>query len=65
MFTARVALSQEGGTKCPTARKSCAHPTFLTFTPPHTPRGPLSAMATLGHRRLMTRSRLVTPCDPL
>eukprot|EP00966_Prymnesium_polylepis_P146482 3383062-Prymnesium_polylepis.1 len=49
MFTAQVA-SEPGGTKYATARKGwcAAHPTFLTFTPPHTPRGPLSAMATLG-----------------
>eukprot|EP00966_Prymnesium_polylepis_P286117 6609019-Prymnesium_polylepis.1 len=46
MFTARVA-SEPGGRMCATARKvGVQHPTFFTFTPPLTPRGPLSAMAT-------------------
>eukprot|EP00966_Prymnesium_polylepis_P083781 1940130-Prymnesium_polylepis.2 len=49
MFTARVA-SEPGGTQCATARKSWyTAPNLLkTFTPPQTPRGPLSAMVALG-----------------
>eukprot|EP00966_Prymnesium_polylepis_P163341 3775323-Prymnesium_polylepis.1 len=40
-------LSQEA--ECAPQRGNvCQHPTFLTFTPPQNPRGPLSAMLTLG-----------------
>eukprot|EP00966_Prymnesium_polylepis_P083690 1938121-Prymnesium_polylepis.1 len=47
MITARV-TSEPGGRTCARARKSwCAAPNFFTFTPPHTPPGPLRAMATL------------------
>eukprot|EP00966_Prymnesium_polylepis_P174688 4042882-Prymnesium_polylepis.1 len=49
MFTARGSpLSQEAQSAPQHGKVGCAAPNFFTFTPLQTPRGPLSAMATLG-----------------